>query len=166
MIKEINWEELEKPFTYEELDWVGVFAIKGDSKSWIEIAPYVTNRAVQDRLDRVLGKENWSNSYDETAEGVICNLSIMVGEKWITKSDGAEKKGLTPLKTACSVAMKRAAVQWGIGRYLYYLPRLFGEVKEKSTEYYRHTLKNKDIIWYMPNDTAIETVKRASGEIK
>lgn len=161
-INEIDWEKLEEPFSCEELDWVGIFGMKDKETGevWLEIAPYVTARAIQDRLDSVCGKYNWRNSFTETAEGMLCNISIKVDGEWITKSDGAEKHGREPLKTACSNAMKRAAVQFGIGRYLYYLPRMFADVKnDRKATYYRYELKDKTKVWYMPNSTAIETVK-------
>jgi len=166
--EEIKWEDaLAKPFLYEELDWVGIYYMKTDDGGFIEIAPYVTNRAVQDRLDQVVGKDRWKNKFIETAEGMLCELSILVDGEWVTKSDGAEKKGREPLKTACSVAMKRAAVHWGIGRFLYYLPRLFGEIQStKNRNYYRYTDKSKTTIWYMPDSNAIKIVKKATGEIE
>jgi hypothetical protein len=41
---------------------------------------------------------------------------------WVTKWDGAEETDSESIKGGLSAAMKRAAVQWGIGRYLYDLP--------------------------------------------
>ena len=81
---------------------------------------YIDARDVMDRLDKVCGAENWQDSYHETPKGrVICTLSIRVGGEWISKSDGAGASDIEGEKGAISDALKRAAVKWGIGRYLY-----------------------------------------------
>lgn len=161
----IDWEALAKPFLYEELDWVGIYGMKSGEDYWLEIAPYVTARAIQDRLDSVVGKGKWRNTYEEVTGGLLCTIWLNIEEEWVDKADGAEFKGRDPLKTACSVALKRAGVQWGIGRYLYSLPRMFAEIKQnKSREFYRHTLKDKTVLFYMPDQDAIDAVKQVSGE--
>lgn len=45
--------------------------------------------------------------------------------EWVTKWDGAENTAVEAVKGGLSGAMKRAAVQWGIGRYLYKLDTNF-----------------------------------------
>ena len=73
-----------------------------------------------DRLDGVVGPQSWQSRYTETASGrVICELSILLDGQWITKSDGAGDTQVEREKGAISDAFKRAAVHWGIGRYLY-----------------------------------------------
>ena len=89
---------------------------------------YIDARDVMERLDEVVGPDNWSDSYEETPSGrIICSLSLYVvrageGVFWVTKSDGAGDTGIESQKGAISDAFKRAAVKWGIGRYLYDLP--------------------------------------------
>jgi len=88
---------------------------------------YVDARAIQDRLDAVLGVEGWQDEYTPLPDGsVICRLSVRLGEvgdKWITKMDVGSRSdrpdGGNKLKAAFSDALKRAAVKFGIGRYLY-----------------------------------------------
>lgn len=86
---------------------------------------YIDARDVMDRLDAVVGPQGWQDEYTETPSGrVICSLSVVlpVGERttdWITKSDGAGDTGTEGEKGAISDAFKRAAVKFGIGRYLY-----------------------------------------------
>jgi hypothetical protein len=80
-------------------------------------------RGVQDRLDGVCGPENWSDSYVETPKGrIICSIAVNIEGAWISKSDGAGDTDVEGEKGALSDAMKRAAVKWGIGRYLYSMP--------------------------------------------
>ena len=45
-------------------------------------------------------------------------------DEWITKWDGADKTNFEATKGGLSDSMKRAAYQWGIGRYLYQLDEM------------------------------------------
>lgn len=88
---------------------------------------YIDARLIQDRLDEVLGVENWADRYTILPDGsVMCRLSIKLGDRWITKTDvgspSEQPDGGDRLKAAFSDALKRAAVKFGIGRYLYRLP--------------------------------------------
>jgi len=81
---------------------------------------YVDARYVQDRLDEVVGPENWGTSFEDCNGGVRCTLSINVaGFGWVDKEDVGVPSNIEPVKGAHSDAFKRAAVQWGIGRDLY-----------------------------------------------
>lgn len=83
---------------------------------------YLDARDVMDRLDEVCGPENWQSRYTETARGrVLCEIGIRVDGEWVWKSDGAGDTAVEGEKGGISDALKRAAVQWGIGRYLYRL---------------------------------------------
>jgi hypothetical protein len=94
------------------------------------VLAYVTNRAIQMRLDEVCGPMGWQNQYKEAPNGgIMCGISIWDAEKqqWVTKWDGAENTQVEAVKGGLSGSMKRAAVQWGIGRYLYKLPTTFAD---------------------------------------
>jgi len=81
---------------------------------------YIDARDVMERLDEVVGPDRWQDTYTETAKGrVLCTLSIRFGNEWIHKSDGAGNTDVEGDKGAISDAFKRAAVKWGVGRYLY-----------------------------------------------
>lgn len=80
---------------------------------------YIDARDVMDRLDSVLGAENWSDRYDFSGPRTICYLSIKIDGEWVTKADGAGDTAVEAEKGAISDAFKRAAVKWGVGRYLY-----------------------------------------------
>ena len=116
-------EELARPFAAEDLEW-RIQVTSKDKTSGLAI-PYVTNRAIQDRLDEVVGPENWYNDYkpwhgNGKKDAQICGISIYFeGKGFITKWDGAEDSDIEPIKGGLSDSMKRAAVQWGIGRVLY-----------------------------------------------
>ena len=88
---------------------------------------YIDARLIQDRLDEVLGVENWEDAYKILPDGsVMCRLRCKLGDRWITKTDvgsPSEQPDVGDrLKAAFSDALKRAAVKFGIGRYLYRLP--------------------------------------------
>lgn len=84
---------------------------------------YLDSREVQKRLDEVCGIDGWRSEMQETSEGVLCTISIrMPNGEWVSRTDGGEKSQVAPFKGACSDALKRAAAQFGIGRYLYYVP--------------------------------------------
>jgi hypothetical protein len=91
---------------------------------------YVDVRAIQDRLDAVLGTRNWQDDYECLPDGsVLCRLKIRVGGEWLTKVDvggpSEQPDGGDRVKAAFSDALKRAAVKFGIGRYLYRLPQFW-----------------------------------------
>lgn len=92
-----------------------------------QMLAYIEARDVMHRLDQVVGPENWRATYrhqifkDEVT--VMCELSLRINGEWITKEDGAENTQVEGAKGGISDALKRAAVTWGIGRYLYYLPK-------------------------------------------
>ena len=81
---------------------------------------YIDARHVMKRLDDVFGLEHWQTKYNETQSGrVLCELSVCINDKWITKSDGAGDTDFEGAKGAISDALKRSAVLLGIGAYLY-----------------------------------------------
>jgi hypothetical protein len=89
---------------------------------------YVDARAIQDRLDDVLGVTGWQDEYECLPDGsVVCRLRLRLGDEWITKMDvGGQSEQPDEgdrRKAAFSDALKRAAVKFGIGRYLYRLPQ-------------------------------------------
>src|SRR5690606_32836115 len=80
---------------------------------------YIDARDVMKRLDEVVGPENWQDEYHYYGDTAICYLSIRVNGEWIRKGDGAGDTAVEAEKGRISDAFKRAAVKWGVGRYLY-----------------------------------------------
>lgn len=121
-----NFAELARPFSPEAIHWRSQ-SIAANGTSALALA-YIDARDVMARLDDVCGPANWQDRYTETPKGrIICTLSIRVGDEWIDKSDGAGNTDVEGDKGALSDALKRAAVKWGIGRYLYDLPATWAE---------------------------------------
>lgn len=81
---------------------------------------YIDARYVQDRLDEVVGSENWANEFIEVKGGVVCRIGIdIAGSGWVWKSDVGVESNIEATKGNYSDAFKRAAVLWGIARDLY-----------------------------------------------
>ena len=120
--------ELAKPFPASEIQWK-VQSVSRDRRRALVLA-YLDARAIMDRLDAVVGPAGWTDSYEiypvsETGNQQLarakCRLTILgvakedVGEASMTTDQAAS------VKAAVSDALKRAAVKFGVGRYLYRL---------------------------------------------
>ena len=85
---------------------------------------YITARTVMNRLDNVLGPENWWDEYVPSEHSVLCRLSIRLPDgSTLTKADAGGYAGMADQgdddKSGFSDAFKRAAVKFGVARYLY-----------------------------------------------
>lgn len=131
-------EALAAPFELREVKWKPQ-AVKGNSA--LAVA-YVDVRVIQDRLDDVLGVAGWQDEYQLLPDlSVMCKLRLKIGKRWITKMDvgspSEQPDGGDRLKAAFSDALKRAAVKFGIARYLYRLPLQWADydsVKKKFVQ--------------------------------
>jgi len=113
------YEELSAEFPRDAISWRAQTLTQEGTKAMA--LAYIDARDVMDRLDQVVGFADWQDRYEFHGSRTICYLSIRVGEEWITKADGAGDSDVEAEKGAISDALKRAAVKWGIGRYLYHL---------------------------------------------
>lgn len=126
-------EKLSAPFLPSEIEW-RIGATNKDKTSGIAL-PYITNRAIMNRLDETVGITNWKNEFYIQDKSKICGISIRINNEWITKYDGADDTNIEATKGGISNAMKRAAVQWGIGRYLYKLPTMWVGIEPNGKSY-------------------------------
>ena len=113
---------LAAPFPTSVVGWKAQ-VVKGERALCV---PYIDARDVMDRLDAVVGPTNWQDTYTFHPDGtVLCRLALRLDGEWIAKEDlGGESEQPDPgdkAKAAVSDALKRAAVKWSIGRYLYRL---------------------------------------------
>jgi hypothetical protein len=122
-------KELKQPIQPHEIQWR--VQSKGNGKT--TVVPYLTNRCVMERFDKQFGAENWQNTFEEwRSKGVKCGISVRTDlDNWVTKFDGADETAIESTKGGFSDSMKRAAVQWGLGRDLYDYPmiQIEGEFK-------------------------------------
>lgn len=146
----MNLLKLDEPFDADDIEWRAQSCGKSNSgKFWVSVLAYVTNRAIMKRLDTVCGKGNWKNEYKDLPNnaGVECGISIKIDGEWVTKWDAAPNTQIEATKGGRSDAMKRAAVQWGIGRYLYDLEAGWGDVAQNGA----HKAKTKQNEWFKWN---------------
>jgi hypothetical protein len=137
------FKALREPFAPADIEWrIGQAGKTKGGDPWAKVLAYVTNRAIMDRLDTVVGPENWRNEFQFVQGGAMCGLSIRVGGEWITKWDGADPSDIEAFKGVISGAMKRAAVQFGIGRYLYDLGESWAVINEKGAHYANCKIKD------------------------
>src|SRR6516225_9305874 len=85
---------------------------------------HVTARTVMNRLDEVVGPENWWDEYAPSEHSVLCRLTVRLPDgSVLTKCDAGGFAGMADAgdddKSGYSDAFKRAAVKFGVGRYLY-----------------------------------------------
>lgn len=137
--KEIQ-KALCEPFSSEDVEWRVQNTTKDKSKGMA--VAYITSRAIQKRLDETVGPYCWRVEYKpwhliggKTSQ--ICGLSVLdeARNEWITKWDGADATDFEPIKGGISDAFKRAAVLWGIGRYLYAMDEVWVEVEPRGNSY-------------------------------
>ena len=147
---------LSEPFDKRFIEWrIGTVTETRNGLRVTALA-YVTSRAIQARLDEVVGMMNWQSSFAVSAEGAICRLSIRLDGEWVTKEDGANPTKIEGYKGMLSSAFKRAAVMWGIGRYLYDLPETVVETSEEKkpgweyATYYRKNGQKAFFYWKVP----------------
>jgi len=151
-------KKFKEPFAANVIHWRPGSTNKDKTKC-IALA-YVDARDVMKRLDEVVGPENWKDSYEEFASGrLICTLYIRIDGEWIGKSDGAGDSAIEGAKGGISDALKRAAVRWGIGRYLYYLPTKWVEMNK-----YRQ-IENPPALpsWALPKNLTSEKKAELTG---
>lgn len=130
---------LQEPFAPGELSWRLMRAGKNDRGVWAICVPYVDSRVIMKRLDDVCGPGGWQSEARTTEAHVAVGIGILVGDMWVWRWDGSGRIEPNPKLSAAdagkgdfSNAFKRAAVQFGISRYLHDVPELFATVSQSD----------------------------------
>lgn len=133
----MNLQDLKKHIPYR---WKVQTGRAGQYGGWC--VAYVDARDVENLLDEVAGPGNWKDHYEvlgktkrewdeadkrgtkshmvsEESSSVKASISIKIGDEWVSKEDVGTASDTEAEKGAFSDAFKRAAVKWGIGRFLY-----------------------------------------------
>lgn len=126
-------DALAAAFPPENISW-RVGSTTADKKKGMALA-FIDARDVMERLDAVCGVANWQDRYEFHGARTLCYLSIRIDGEWITKADGAGDSDVEAEKGAISDALKRAAVKWGVGRYLYDLAAPWVEIEQAGRSY-------------------------------
>lgn len=126
-------EKLSAPFDPKKISW-RVGSTTKDKTKGMALA-YIDARDVMERLDSVCGIGGWQCSYPHADKKTICEISIFIDGQWISKADGAGDSDIEAEKGAISDAFKRAAVKWGVGRYLYDLDSPWVELEARGNSF-------------------------------
>lgn len=130
---------LKAPFPVDKLSWRVGQKSKDGKKAMMLV--YIDSRDVQDRLDEVCGS-NWSDTYSSVNGRTVCSITI----NGVTRTDGAGDTDFEGEKGGLSDAFKRAAVKWGVGRYLYDAKQYNTWVNCEGLKDYEIYEKNKDTL--------------------
>lgn len=121
------FDRLIEPFPYGCVEWrAQTIARAGNSAMALA---YIDARSVMARLDEAVGPQNWQDRYRSEGGRMLCDLSVRIDGEWVSKSDGSGDSNFEGEKGGISGAFKRAAVKWGIGRYLYDVDALWADCK-------------------------------------
>jgi len=102
--------------------------------------PYVDARQVSERLNDVLGIKGWENTLIETSrDSLICELTLIIDNERITRSDVGVPSAYASEKGMASDALKRAAVKFGVGAYLYEMQPVSLKKVKKNGKIYAST---------------------------
>jgi hypothetical protein len=168
------FDQLKRPFPENKIHWrVGsTNAKKLGCKPWEatqgSALAYIDARDVMQRLDEVMGPAGWQCRYPLAAgELLICEVGLKIPvyeddmgtPEWIWKANGAGDTQVEAEKGKCSDAFKRAAVLWGIGRYLYYLPFSWVDLENGKLKY------NPPLpVWATPEGWDMATAKKEAKD--
>ena len=108
---------------------------------------YIDARQVMDILDEVVGVANWQSKYESHNNNLYCAIGIKVNEDWVWKTDCGAESNIEKEKGEASDALKRAAVQWGIGRFLYNLPIVKLKTKQHTNQKWYPATNDGKILW-------------------
>ena len=117
-------KRLSEPFAPDLVSWKPQ-AVSQDGTRALAVA-YVDVRDYQERLNAVVGAD-WSDDYEVIHNGavILCRLTVAgVTRADIGESDPDEQNVAT---SAIAQAFKRACVKFGLGAYLYRLPKTWAE---------------------------------------
>lgn len=134
---------LTAPIQPSEIEW----RVQSKKPGQMTIVPYITNRCVMERFDKAFGADNWTSEFREITNGFICRLTVTLKDRTIYREDGASKTNIEPEKGGISDAMKRAAVQFGLGRDLYNYPRVMVACDDNYIPNWAHSKLEKLTEW-------------------
>lgn len=96
---------------------------------------YIDARDVAKHLDECLGPMNWQSDYKMVGDLILCGIGVKDLEgNWVWKWDTGAESRYEKEKGIVSDSFKRAAVKWGVGRFLYENEMQFVSANEKKTK--------------------------------
>ena len=128
----MDLEDLKKEIPYK-------WRVQSANKYGANCVAYIDARDVQDLLDEVCSPMNWATEYKDYKGNLFCGIGIKDTEyadgEWTWKWDCGVESNVEKQKGEASDAFKRAAVMWGIGRFLYSKEIIKLPVEQKGTDF-------------------------------
>lgn len=146
----MNLKDLSAPFPADKVHW-RVGSTTQDKKKGLALA-YLDARDVMERLDEVC-ETGWQCDYPFVG---CCRIGLLIDSEWVWRANGAGETDVEGAKGQYSDAFKRAAVLWGIGRYLYDLENIWCPI-EKAGNSYKLSKTPSLPAWALPGGKATMT---------
>ena len=131
-----------RPLTANEIECrVGNVAQSG---SGFFLLLYKNARVDQTILDETFGAFNWQSKYYQVKNTMVCSVGVYNENRkeWIWKDNGGDDDyQAEQVKAELSDAFKRACFNWGIGRELYYSPKIWINATSDNTTKARYSVK-------------------------
>lgn len=123
---------------------------------------YIDSRDVQDVLDKYC---NWSDRYYSVNGMLFCEITIYADGIEYKRSDAGSESNVEAQKGQSSDAFKRAAVKFGIGRFLYSKKMVYlkADAVKTSNNYPNVVDNNGQKVWDITkhiNQSANQTTKK------
>lgn len=189
----IDLRKLAEEFHPKDIKWRVLRAdMDQNDKPYAVVFAYISKRALQQRLDDVVGPGNWKTTelkvdfVGKDFEGkemfsMQVGIGIKIDGEWVVKYDVSQCTDIEPIKGGFSTATKRAGSQWGIGRYLEHIGQNYvdlartkrdGEsvklyMKANKTTYFWNPPKLPG--WSMPKvktDKALDSDKPVTDKVR
>lgn len=106
---------------------------------------YKNARVDQTILDETVGQWDWQCKYYQVKNTMVCSVGIFNKDRneWLWKDNGGDDDyQAEQVKAELSDAFKRACFNWGIGRELYYAPKIWVSATSENTTKARYSVKN------------------------
>ena len=132
-------QRLKEPFPIDAHEFKPAAVAKGKSRA-LGLA-YVDPRRYTMRLDEV--GVDWTEDYEVTSTDdrimVLCNLTI----DGVTRANGGEcdLRDDNAFTSAQAQAFKRACAKFGLGRYLYFMPKTWADYDKDSRSFSERGLR-------------------------
>jgi hypothetical protein len=125
-------QSLAEPFPAEAVQWKPQVTNKDRTRALA--VPYVDVRSYVDRLNEVVGAD-WSDDYEVVGTGAVVLCRLTIGG--VTRSDigEADPEDQNTATSALAQAFKRACVKFGLGAYLYRMPRRWEEYDAQARRF-------------------------------
>jgi len=141
----MNLQDLKKEISFK-------WRVQSSNQWGASCVAYIDSRQVQDLLDEVCGAENWQCRFEEHKNNMFCSIGIFYTDvvsgysEWVWKSDCGTESQVEKQKGEASDAFKRAAVMWGVGRFLYEQKIVKLPVKEENGKWIPYSEKTGKFI--------------------